>query len=125
MSRHPHALEEKFTPRVPELIRKQATEVEAYILDLTDVTHQQNEAIILTIISVEEQTKLTNGRVTGHDAALASLVDRSKEWDREVSRSKAFRRAVGILVGILTPASLILFDKIADHVIDIVKVIFH
>ena len=110
-----HVLEQQFTPNVPALIRNQATQVEAYLLDQNDVLRQQNEALISALISVETQTKLTNGRVSAHDKKIEALEGRSVAWDAVNDRLKSYGRRLAIGLTIVGPVLLAIFNRVIAH----------
>lgn len=110
-----HPLEQPFHPRVPEIIRKQASPVEAHLLDQADVMRQQNEELIRTIISVEIQTKLTNGRVTNHDLKLEELQKRSLVWDSIHNRLTSYGKRLAWILAVAAPVILALLNKAIDR----------
>lgn len=113
MSAHP--LERPFTAHVPELIRSQATAVEVYLLEQGDIMRQQNEELIRTIISVEIQTKLTNGRVSNHDVKIDDLHKRALVWDSVHNRLTTYGKRLAWGLAVLGPILLAVFTKLIDR----------
>ena len=113
MSLHP--LRAPFVSQVPDLIMNQAnTDIERYMLEQLDIMRQQNQAQIEVTIAIEQQTRLTNGRVTKHDQEIEGLRQSLKPLSEMRKQIQRYWKIIAFGFGVVGPIAMVLFVKWVD-----------